>query len=459
LQEKNKHILDEGINKLPEHEVPAELWNNIETMILTLPTNNLPIHKPAEATWNAIESGIRQTNISNKITYWSAAILLFLLLIGGTSIIYYNGINFNDPHVSKKSNIDILTANKQENNKKEENNIKEKRTLTYVDNSNNPPDEAGIFGVASQEKQVEGESIVKTSKDVTIIQFRNNIIQSPINSSRSIDFVANQDKKAASEHSLHSISPTQNDNKANKHDPFQECNFQRPEQNFCIGPGFEYQYFLNSIVPENAKMKYWYTADLRVLFQRNHFFFETGIGVSFSKDKMNFSYNYLTNEIVNTYEYVDSVHYDPITGTTEYYTTTVEVYDSIPYSKQSSSETSYNYLQIPLEIGYEVWDTKKFSLSIKTGITYFRELTSKAIQPNLFHENSRITSINSSKVSRNKELLRISGSIGANWHMNKRINIIASPSLNYFLINIYDKVEITQKPIGLGIRLGLYYKF
>ena len=445
MQENNRHILIDGINKLPGHKAPKGLWDNIETMILSVPVDVLPVHKPSVATWSAIEAGISKSSFFRKTTYRSLAIALLILLLGGAATIYFNGKYFNNPKPAEKSDFGIITKDEQENIKSEEIIVIDDKSVDGT--INNIPDEAGVLTVVVHEQEIKPESNVSENNNVTVWKFHKEMTVTPLSHITKMS-VTDQ----------HKLPLMQNDNNANKRDPFQDCNFQLPEQNFYIGPGLEYQYFLNSITPENTKLKYWYSADLRVMYQRNRFFIETGLGISFSKDKVGFTYDYLTNEIVSTYEYVDSVYYDPITGTTEYYTTTVEVYDSIEYSQQSSSETSYTYLQIPLEIGYEVWKLNKFSLSIKAGITYFKELTAKEVQPNLFHENSRITSVNTSNIIRNKELFRVSGGIGLRWEFNRKMNIILNPSFNYFLNYIYQNLENKEKPVGMGIRFGLYYK-
>ncbi len=445
--------------KLPEHRAPAGLWNNIESLMFSVPTEILPVHKPSKATWSAIEAGIGRGTFFEKTVYRYIAITLLVFLIGGAAITYFNSNYFISHPTPEKSNFGILTTNEQENSNQEDKLFNNEKSIDVIEDiSSIVPVEAYESYNYQPEKRVEKESVYKDNIDETTLQFQKHL---NITALKPIEtgFIINQQNISPNNISLNNISPLQDNNEAIKRDPFQDCNFQRPEQNFYIGPGFEYQYFLNSIEPENTEMKYWFTADLRVLFQRNRFFIETGLGISFSKDKIDFTYDYLTNELVSTYEYVDSVHYDPITGTTEYYTTTVEVYDSIPYSTQSSSETGYTYLQVPLEVGYEVLKVKKFSLSIKAGITYFKELTAKEVQPNLFHENSRITSINTSNISRNKELFRISGGIGLNWNLKRKMKFILNPSFNYFLNQIYDNEDNIDNPIAGGIRFGFYIKF
>ncbi len=459
MQEKNRHILIKGIKDMPEYKAPSGLWENIETMMLSVPADLLPVHKPSASAWTAIEAGIGRSSFFGKSFYRITFIALLVFLFGGAAIIYFNGNNFATTKHPEKSNSGKTTTI-QEDIKKEKNNISdEEKSIQDTKNSLIiKPSQGEESHNYSQKKQAKKESVVKNNTDKTISQFNRDfdlIILKPINAG----FITNQQEKEAGGLSLNNSYYIHNDNTAINDDPFQDCNFHRPEQKFYIGTGFEYQHFLNSVMPENAKLKYWYSVDLSVLFHRDRFSVETGLGIGFSKDKIDFSYNYLTNELIHTYVYVDSVYYDPETGTTQYFTTTVDVYDSIPYSKQSSVEKKYVYLQIPLELGYEILKNKKYSLCIKAGITYFTEINRKDIYPDIYHENSRITSNNSYEIIRKKEFLRMSGGLEFRWGINSKLRFTTKPTFNYFLNQIYDNEDNRENPIALGIRFGLYYKF
>lgn len=459
MQEKNRHILIKGIKDMPEHEPPFGLWENIEITMLPVPVDILPVHELPASAWTAIEAGIGRSSFSRKSFYRIISIALLIFLLGGAAIIYFNGNNFITPkHPEKLDSGPTIIM--QEDIKKEETKIGEEDKS--IQDTKDPlilklPQGDGSQNY-SQKKQAIKESAVKNNTDKTISQFDRDldlIILKPINGG----FITYQHKTEAGGLGLTNSYHIHNDNPAMNDDPFNDCNFFRPEQKFYISPGFEYQHFLNSIEPENVKLKYWYSVDLSVLFQRNRFSVETGLGIGFSKDKIDFSYNYLTNELIHTYVYVDSIYYDPITGTTQYFTTTVDVYDSIPYSKQTSSETKYTYLQIPLELGYEILKNEKYSLCIKAGITYFTEINRKETRPDIYHENSRITSYNSYEIIRKKEFFRMSGGLEFRWGINSKLRFTAKPTFNYFFNQIYDNEYNRENPIALGIRFGLYYKF
>ncbi|MCD4773570.1 MAG: hypothetical protein K8R41_09350 [Bacteroidales bacterium] len=455
MQEKNRHILINDIRDLPEHKAPAVLWENIEVMMLGVPADILPVHKPPTSLWTDIEKGIKYKIYSQKLLYRSLFLTLLVFIIGGAAIIYFNENNFTSQKHPEKSNFSNIIT-KQEENRKQENivNDEEKDVQATKNPINIVLSEVEESINYLPKKQLKKESIIINNTNKTIVQFPKDIHLTTL---KPIDvrFITNQQKKEADSLSLYNLYYTHN--KIND-DDFQNCNFHRPKQMFYISPGFEYQYFLNSIEPENAKMKYWYSADLSILFQRDRFSVETGLGVGFSKDKINYSYNYLTNELINSYIYVDSIYYDPVTGTTQYFTTTVDVYDSIPHSKLSSSKTEYTYFQIPLELGYEIWKNKKYSFCIKLGVTYFSEINRKETYPVIYHENSRITSYNSYEIIRKKEFFRMSGGLEFRWKINSNLRFTSKPTFNYFLNRIYDNKDNRENPIVLGIRFGLYYK-
>ncbi|MFK5854632.1 MAG: hypothetical protein QM503_00785 [Bacteroidota bacterium] len=452
MNEHNQHILIDAISKLPEHKAPEGIWDNIEFAMLGINSKILPIHKPVASTWVEIESELAQKSIFNKNMYRILTISFLLLILGGIFFTYFKGNYNSKPAPNSNSSIGIIDS-KPKANEKQENSINEATNSA----ENHMDSEVSIPLTKTKPKSDNIEATKKGSTTNGTMISREMIIITKLVSSQS-----NLIRSEGTDKFMYSIMSNSkalsNSSDAIDNDPFQDCNFQRPEQNFYIGVGAEYQYFLNEVEPENAKINYWFATDLRVEYKRNRFFIETGIGISFSKDNIDYTYDYITNELVSTYEYVDSVHYDPATGTTEYFTTTVNVYDSIPYSTQSSYDVTYNYIQIPLNFGFDVLKTDKFTIDISVGMTYYKELSIKKAFPSLSLENSRITSINISNATRNNQLYRINGGLGFNWDINRKIRLAINTSVNYFLEPIYKNMETKNNPISVGMRGGLYYK-
>lgn len=457
MKELNRHILSDGIYELPEHKAPSGIWENIDTMMFSVPAHTLPVHKPASSVWVAIEAGISNSIFSRKMIIRSLGVLL-LIIISGSIYHYFGNFATNDKISNGKhteqSSI-IPGTSKQETDKID---IYEIADKDYSDNTKPPVFDNHIFkkNKTTSELSKEHELTDENRNDIVSYDEARLLLSqrklTPINSK----VVLNSNKESTIIFSNELKSHNVKDSHKNSS---QYCDFNQVDKSFAIGAGVGYQYFKNSTIPENTKMNYWVSTDLMARFKRERLTIETGVGIAFSADKANFSYEYLTNELVDTYEYVDSVHFDPITGTTEYFTTTVDVYDSIPHTGNETVEKKYNYLKIPLVVGYDVWKDRKFSLNINAGITYFMEVKQKEIKPILFHENSRITNITANPVSRNSEFFRISAGIGFSWFLNRKVKLTLNSTYNYFLTPIYTNMDKLGKPTAIGIRCGFSYKF
>lgn len=486
MREINRHILINGLANLPVQKAPERIWENIDAMITTFPTEILPVHKPPTSSWLAIKAGIRSSTFHKRMVDRSIAVIFLLLIIGG-SIYYFNGKN-NFQHDETKvhstiissEDVSLTTTDKnyiaKNDNKASQNSIhvgdniieSETNTLNFnstksitltvnnvhtdiegVSENNNVSAINGKVICTQKGELIVGQSVEENEKMKPVI-IQNSLI--PIHA---ISISANYSNLDDYYNNL-----SDNDRKkiTGKHgNNFQYCDFNRIEKCVLLGAGIGYQYFPESSIPENTKIKYWLSGDFRVRFKRERLFFETGIGFAFSADKSNFSYNYLTNEMVDTYEYVDSVHYDPITGTTEYFTTTVEVFDSIPHSSTSSVEKDYTYLQFPLLIGYDIIESNSFCLNINVGVVYTVEISSIENIPTLYHENSRITSVQPNYILRNDQLINISGGIGVDWHMSNKLLLNLNSSFNYYFNSIHKNTNNLNN-ISTGMRLGLLYK-
>lgn len=99
MKEKNKHILTEAIQKLPEYEPKDQLWDFIQDDIIHDDSNNrmrealqrLPTYDPPELVWDQIEnhlgksteSGARIVGFSRTRRWLSVAASVAILMVAG----------------------------------------------------------------------------------------------------------------------------------------------------------------------------------------------------------------------------------------------------------------------------------------------------------------------------------------------------------------------------------------
>ncbi len=438
MQEHNRHILLKAISKLPDHKAPVSVWDNIETMMLTVTAEILPVHEAPAALWGSIESEVAKGSFLSSRMNRMILISLLVVLISGAGIIYFSG-NRSVQDNTGGEKMEILTVLEEKK--------KDGEGIRIKDEEFRISEEIEVEKVVVDEEIKEGEDITikfevidKPEKRIGTSLEKLKMHLSPLNSGTGAGKVEIYPEDISRIWANHG----------------QNCYFHGPVFNIQLGFNTEYLHFLNSFEPDKASLKNWFGVGLGIILKRNRWMIETGIGLAYSKDKLDYNYDYLTQELVNSYEYVDSVHVDPVTGQVQYFMTTVDVYDSIPYSRQTSLEKNYTYLQVPLLVGFDIARYRNVIFTLKGGITYFTQMKMKERMPDLYHENSRIIHSDSYDVSRKKDFFKVSAGICIRWHFIRKMNLSVSPSFHYFFDNIYEG-NGKNKTISVGLRLGLYY--
>jgi outer membrane protein with beta-barrel domain len=469
MRERNKYILVKGISNLPEHKAPAEIWDNIETAHFDIPTAILPMHKAPSKLWEGIYTGLVNRNSLRKVINRSLIAALLLLLVGfGSYFLFFDGLEVdNIQNNTPNTSTLIIDDNATEKEQKDESII--------VNPGNSGSSKSGNKVIYKKQlrpvnKPVSSNTNVtkknKTNYSTPTQQYYNNKELIGYSESR----LSTSQSRLKSKRNLNNITknpdyidinslPKSNGNFNERYNSYGYCDFNRVNKDIYLGATISYEKFLESTIPKNTEIKYWFSGDLRLKFKRERLSIEIGVGIGYSVDKTVFSYNYLTNELIDTYEYVDSVHFDPVTGTTEYFTTTVNVYDSIAYASNSAVEKEYMYLHIPLVLGYEVLNRNDFSINIMAGMSFLSQISVTNKIPSLHHENSRITNINSVESVRNTQFFNSSFAIGFGWNINKNMTLNVDPKVNYYFSNIYQQSELSSNSISLGLKCGIYIKF
>ncbi len=90
-------------------------------------------------------------------------------------------------------------------------------------------------------------------------------------------------------------------------------------------------------------------------YLNNHWFIRSGINISYNGDKGFAKIDYMSNDMMGTYDDVVNVTFDSLGGKliTIYHTKTVEVWDSIRHLVVSEITNKYLYANIPALIGYK----------------------------------------------------------------------------------------------------------
>lgn len=451
----NNHILSQSIKDLPVYKPDASVLEKLETNLFQFPVDDMPSYYPSESLWDDIEVSVNNMDKGSILTRNSMLLVFILLLI------------FNPGH---RVNDEVNITNSSENNS---NSI----SLSTVDNVSNEADE--VFQLNNVTNNIEKATLHNnntwaTPNQVNIVTDEN-IFQSKENSDNQI--LINKNTSVEEPHYNNQINPltsifTQtliNDNDYSHEIASSNLSPSKNEYDcseftgstgyFAAGLSGTYNYFLIDLDTNFVKNPNWNSIDFNLSYHINKMYYNAGIGIVFSSDYSKLQYSYLQNELVNTYQNVDSMHYDPITGTTQFFFITVEVYDSIEYQKENNIKTKYNYVQFPFSIGYKFILQPNYSIGLRAGITYLYLYKETNNYPSSFQlDNSRLLELNYVTPKRRKNLLRFDIQLDMRYKVTRNLVAVFSPSINIYNSSIYGNINGSTL-YSVGIKAGISYNF
>jgi hypothetical protein len=168
------------------------------------------------------------------------------------------------------------------------------------------------------------------------------------------------------------------------------------------------------------------------------------------------SYAYRTNELVYSYDYVDSVYVDPVTHITYYFTVKVDVYDSIDHTSEEKVIDRFSYLQVPLSLNYELAAFKKLSLYLQLNGTYhLLQENSRNYKP-FYEASSRLISTTMEDEKTGSDYWSAGAGLMLAYEPGNRIGINITPRIKF---NSLPVKGITERGfVSYGISFGIYYK-
>lgn len=198
-----------------------------------------------------------------------------------------------------------------------------------------------------------------------------------------------------------------------------------------------------------------------------NYFVETGLGAYRTEDGWDYIVDYRANEVVNTFEQVDSFSLEVVQGPNGpdtniiFHTVTGYNYDSVDRVSNDISKRQYTYLTVPLMVGYNN-NFKRFKYSVSTGLIMSLVVHEKQISGDFNQQNARIISVKEQIYNRISTNWHYSLNLGFGYQFNHRWSMMLEPELRVYLNELYESSPVNgsqKKPYSLGMRAGLYYRF
>lgn len=195
------------------------------------------------------------------------------------------------------------------------------------------------------------------------------------------------------------------------------------------------------------------------IYLTKNIFIRTGVEVSFGGDKGFEKVDYLSNDLMGSYEDVYDVTFDTTGGdaTPIYHTKTVEVWDSVRHVKVSEIRNKYLYLNIPALIGFKN-TTDNFSYYIYGGPAIGFQLSKWIDEPISNSENINILNLENNMPDRSVVNYQLWLGAGIEYNLNKRYSLLFEPTFKHYFGSLYDDNNFKVKNSSLAIRLGLNIK-
>ncbi len=200
---------------------------------------------------------------------------------------------------------------------------------------------------------------------------------------------------------------------------------------------------------------------LEGIFIFERFSVRTGAGLSIAKGTNELIVEY--NDYLGAYNKLDSMQLtwnDPVKQyIPKYYMSHEDVWDSLLKSDYPKVVKRYTYLQIPMILGYEVWQTETVSIGVRIGPVLSVLLASKNLSGEYDPGSKRIYSINDiapGQVNLNWQLL---GGFTFSVRLSNMLRIEIEPDARYYFNSVYEKPVNNTKPWSIGIRAACIIKF
>lgn len=208
---------------------------------------------------------------------------------------------------------------------------------------------------------------------------------------------------------------------------------------------------------EYSKANFWLNGG--VMYHLSRFSLATGFGLGYVYDEGKYLVEYKTRDSVGYFTGVTSY---TVGANNEllYNTHSVTVYDSLQHDLDYRTKNRYSYLQVPLLLGYRIFESNKISMVLQAGPAFSVLLGSRKSDPVIEYENATIIRVDDATPSRNPTNWQIWATLYFEMRMNKQISIYLEPSFKYYLKPVVSQENNDFKaPFTVGMGVGIQFNF
>lgn len=236
-------------------------------------------------------------------------------------------------------------------------------------------------------------------------------------------------------------------------------NFKKETQStsrfFSVNLGVEPEMSTYAEPDAYSKFNFWING--RLTYHISRFSIATGLGLGYVFDEGKYRIDYQSRDSVGYFTSVVSY----TTGTANeiiYKTKTENIYDSLVHMADDRTKNRYTYLQVPLLLGYRLFESNSVSLTFQVGPAISLLIGSHLSEPVINYPNARIIKVEDNTPERVTANWQIWTNLNLEIRMNRKTSFYLEPSFKYFLSPMTVQEKATAKaPWSVGLGIGLQF--
>ena len=228
--------------------------------------------------------------------------------------------------------------------------------------------------------------------------------------------------------------------------------------NWSMGIYFSPEVILNDF--DSVEMLPTYSFNFEpTYYSNNHWFVRFGAGLSYSRDRGFADVDYISNDLMGSYDDVYEIRFDSINGelVPTYFTEDVEIWDSIPHISISQITNKYLYVQAPLLFGYHNDKNKKLRWYFYGGPAINLMVYKQIDEPSFTFENAKIVEVKNKLPERSAYYMQLWLGAGIDFKAGKNLSIALEPNYRYYFNHVFKDEPYKTSLSGFSFRIGLLY--
>lgn len=212
---------------------------------------------------------------------------------------------------------------------------------------------------------------------------------------------------------------------------------------------------------ENEKLMQGFGIGWQTRIFNNDYIIGTGVGLLKSKGYYQYKVDY--NEYLGNYQRLDSISFT--WNASEFsleqtrHTSNQVVYDTVVISEHAKVYRDFQYLQIPLTLGYDFIKTNRFSAGLRFSPVLSVLLSNKPVDFKYDPGINQLIQINRITADRVKTNWQLRGGLSITRSIGNSLYIEIEPQYIYYFNSVYEKSESKSSPYGASVRIALGIKY